>query len=289
MKRKGQTTDAIEILDRRYDAGRPEREAALQPERVRAAKPRKRLPTGGGSGSAEDFLGPSPLDVLRDLLLLIDEEVPLRWLKQRTLAERIALERWAAKMHARASDHPVRVPPRPKCLPPHRSALAELARERIHRTLLTEASRGLDDVESRRTKSLQALLATLDRRTAALDRGESGDPTAVKREIRARGDAAIAAIRAAASQAGASELPRMRDIDREIAAVRRERTGRPLAARTAGNLAVPPEPLRELLEEAPPTNQQPVIDFRTVGNDFGPRRRKRKARPSGSQPPDKEA
>ena len=264
MKRKGQTTDAIEILDRRYDAGRPEREAALQPERVRAAKPRKRLPTGGGSGSAEDFLGPSPLDVLRDLLLLIDEEVPLRWLKQRTLAERIALERWAAKMHARASDHPVRVPPRPKCLPPHRSALAELARERIHRTLLTEASRGLDDVESRRTKSLQAFLATLDRRTAALDRGESVDPAAVKREIRARGDAAIAAVR-------------------------RERTGRPRAARTAGNLAVPPEPLRELLAEAPPTNQQPVIDFRTVGNDFGPRRRKRKARPSGSQPPDKEA
>ena len=281
MKRKGQTTDAIEILDRRYDAGRP--------ERVRAAKPRKRLPTGGGSGSAEDVLGPSPLDVLRDLLLLIDEEVPLRWLKQRTLAERIALERWAAKMHARASDHPVRVPPRPKCLPPHRSALAELARERSHRTLLTEASRGLDDVESRRTKSLQAFLATLDRRTAALDRGESGDPAAVKREIRARGDAAIAAIRAAASQAGASELPMMRDIDREIAAVRRERTGRPRAARTAGNLAVPPEPLRELLEEAPPTNQQPVIDFRTVGNEFGPRRRKRKARPSGSQPPDKEA
>lgn len=159
MKRKGQTTDAIEILDRRYDAGRP--------ERVRAAKPRKRLPPGGGSGSAEDVLGPSPLDVLRDLLLLIDEEVPFRWLKQRTLAERIALERWAAKMHARASDHPVRVPPRPKCLPPHRSALAELARERIHRTLLTEASRGLDDVESRRTKSLQAFLATLDRRTAA--------------------------------------------------------------------------------------------------------------------------
>ena len=281
MKRKGQTTDAIEILDRRYDAGRP--------ERVRAAKPRKRLPPGGGSGSAEDVLGPSPLDVLRDLLLLIDEEVPLRWLKQRTLAERIALERWAAKMHARASDHPVRVPPRPKCLPPHRSALAELARERIHRTLLTEASRGLDDVESRRTKSLQAFLATLDRRTAALDRGESGDPAAVKREIRARGDAAIAAIRAAASQAGASERTMMRDIDREIAAVRRERTGRPRAARTAGNLAVPPEPLRELLEEAPPTNQQPVIDFRTVGNDFGPRRRKRKARPSGSQPPDKEA
>ena len=288
MKRKGQTTDAIEILDRRYDAGRPEREAALQPERVRAAKPRKRLPTGGGSGSAEDVLGPSPLDVLRDLLL-IDEEVPLRWLKQRTLAERIALERWAAKMHARASDHPVRVPPRPKCLPPHRSALAELARERIHRTLLTEASRGLDDVESRRTKSLQAFLATLDRRTAALDRGESGDPAAVKREIRARGDAAIAAIRAAASQAGASELTMIRDIDRESAAVRRERTGRPRAARTAGNLAVPPEPLRELLEEATPTNQQPVIDFRTVGNDFGPRRRKRKARPSGSQPPDKEA
>jgi hypothetical protein len=58
-----------------------------------------------------------PIDILRDVLLLVHEEVPLAWLKRRTPAERAELERWARTAYAAVNDVRVRVPPRPACLP----------------------------------------------------------------------------------------------------------------------------------------------------------------------------
>ena len=100
------TSDAIEIIHRRYYANRPDREVALQQERAKATGTRRVLKTP-----------PCPLAVLQDILLLVDEDVSLAWLKRRTVAERAELERWARKVHAVVSDVPVRVSPRTACLP----------------------------------------------------------------------------------------------------------------------------------------------------------------------------
>lgn len=53
---------------------------------------------------------------LQDILLLVDEYVTLRVLRTWTPRQRRAALVWAGKTHLRASDNPVRVPPKPRCL-----------------------------------------------------------------------------------------------------------------------------------------------------------------------------
>ena len=67
------------------------------------------------------------LEVLRDLLSLADEEVEIEWLRALTPAQRDELGDWAARIHLRASDNPVRVPKRPACLPPRADIVQEFA------------------------------------------------------------------------------------------------------------------------------------------------------------------
>jgi antitoxin HigA-1 len=221
---KAPTDDALEILDRRYYAGNPRRQAGLQRareelvlederERVREQEARQRegyrrkpvkrgefLPAHAldlrfdagkdmtpyldlkrGRRPATD---PCPLDVLQDILGLVDEKVTLKWLRQRTQAERDELLTWVSKVHARASDHPVRVPPKPKCL-----------------------------------RSLRTLEA-------------------------------IDAIHAHIKKTGFKITKK--EIDAEIAAARQDRATRSRTAATAGNLAVPAAQLRDLLAEEMP-------------------------------------
>jgi len=132
-KKRAPTTDALEILHRRYSAGHPARLQALAKEQRRARKNlRRRLARSeraiaAGKGHSLDRVlaeadSECPLDVLRDILLLVDEGVSLAWLKRRSKAERAALLTWAGKVHARVNDHAVRVPPRPACLLQRRSS-----------------------------------------------------------------------------------------------------------------------------------------------------------------------
>lgn len=54
--------------------------------------------------------------ILHDLLLLVCYVVPKKVIKAWTPEQRKLAETWAAKTHLRASDNPVRVPPRPSFL-----------------------------------------------------------------------------------------------------------------------------------------------------------------------------
>ena len=204
-KKRPPTSDALEILHRRYYEGHPERTAGLERAREELA-----------------------LDDLRDILLLVDEEVSLAWLKRRSKAERAELLRWAGKVHARASDNPVRVPPRPACLPPRRleercptcgqrtlarvvedvtlwpgrpvKQLAHLrcdgCGERIFDVAATDRILKVQPrAKGRVAARLKELRRELDRRRGALDRSETVDPAAVKAELAARSRARRQALR----------------------------------------------------------------------------------------------
>lgn len=54
--------------------------------------------------------------LLRDILLLASVDVPLEDIRQWTPEESAAAEAWASKSYIRASDNPVRVPPKPDFL-----------------------------------------------------------------------------------------------------------------------------------------------------------------------------
>lgn len=52
-----------------------------------------------------------------DLLLLVGYEIDPAAVADMPVPDLLAAEKWAAKTHLRASDNPVRVPPRPAWLP----------------------------------------------------------------------------------------------------------------------------------------------------------------------------
>ena len=59
---------------------------------------------------------PAKVEVLHNLLLLVGFEVPELELRKRTPRERAHAELYALRAHLRASDNPVRIPPRPTWL-----------------------------------------------------------------------------------------------------------------------------------------------------------------------------
>ena len=63
--------------------------------------------------AAELATGP----VLRDLLALIGYSASLRTIARWPVAKRVEAEVYAVRVHLRASDNPVRVPPRPAWMP----------------------------------------------------------------------------------------------------------------------------------------------------------------------------
>jgi len=65
-------------------------------------------------GAARD---PATAHQLRDLLGLIGYRVTLRTIASWPMAKRVAGEVYAVRVHLRASDNPVRVPPRPAWMP----------------------------------------------------------------------------------------------------------------------------------------------------------------------------
>ena len=54
--------------------------------------------------------------ILRDILLLASVDVPLSHIREWTPEESALAEEWANKSYLRASDNPVRVPPKPEFL-----------------------------------------------------------------------------------------------------------------------------------------------------------------------------
>lgn len=77
--------------------------------------------------AAQRGLEEHDLGVLQDILSLVDREVPVEALRTWTPEQREQAEKWAAKLHLRASDNPVRVPPEPEhvaAFDPRRTAKA---------------------------------------------------------------------------------------------------------------------------------------------------------------------
>jgi hypothetical protein len=56
------------------------------------------------------------VDLVETLLLLVDEARSREWIERRSRGELEQLEHWAGRIHLRASDNAVRIPPRPACL-----------------------------------------------------------------------------------------------------------------------------------------------------------------------------
>lgn len=59
---------------------------------------------------------PCPLDVLQDILGMVDVQVDVETIKGWTVDQRNEAQKWAGKLHMRAADNVVRVPPRPDFL-----------------------------------------------------------------------------------------------------------------------------------------------------------------------------
>lgn len=60
---------------------------------------------------------PCPLDVLQDILGMVDVQVDMETIEGWTVDQRNEAQKWAGKLHMRAADNIVRVPPRPDFLP----------------------------------------------------------------------------------------------------------------------------------------------------------------------------
>lgn len=60
---------------------------------------------------------PCPLDVLQDILGMVDVQADMETIKGWTVDQRNEAQKWAGKVHMRAADNIVRVPPRPDFLP----------------------------------------------------------------------------------------------------------------------------------------------------------------------------
>lgn len=58
----------------------------------------------------------TPVDVVHDLILLTDYNVPMDEIRKWTWEEREAVADWAAATHLRASDNHNKVPPKPEIL-----------------------------------------------------------------------------------------------------------------------------------------------------------------------------
>jgi hypothetical protein len=57
-----------------------------------------------------------PLEIVEILLLCIGEEIPVKKRRSWKQKQRNEVAEWASKLHLRASDNLVRVPPKPKFL-----------------------------------------------------------------------------------------------------------------------------------------------------------------------------
>jgi hypothetical protein len=114
---------AAEAATSRENGDKEKRQAASKT--VGRRKGKNFVPGVGDVFNPESTTPPATDDQLRDLLLLVDRDVPIDAIRQWTSSERAAAERWAGAAHLSASDHDdINVPPEPACV--KASAMARL-------------------------------------------------------------------------------------------------------------------------------------------------------------------
>jgi hypothetical protein len=81
---------------------------------VVGGRPVGKAPFGFGAHYAAAWKDPAKPEVLRDILELVGWTASVEAIAAWPMLRRVEAEVYAARVHLRASDNPVRVPPRPK-------------------------------------------------------------------------------------------------------------------------------------------------------------------------------
>jgi hypothetical protein len=76
-----------------------------------------KVPRGFGAAYRECAADPVDEETLSDILALVGYDASPEEIHEWPLDRRVEAEVWAARVHLRASDNPIRVPPRPEWMP----------------------------------------------------------------------------------------------------------------------------------------------------------------------------